>query len=385
MHADQDQLQRSLEKSGALPTNMLWWQRKGILGWWLNLTAPPRPADMSSLRIREYVRKAELTSVSILAVFAFLTAIISNSLSDPSTAVAAIIMVVVLIITAFLNRAGKVYTAGYLLIIFMVLVVALSILGAKGGLRLTWFITYDLFTIPIFLSSVITHRRTSLIFAFIVAIFIVADYSFQPHAFLNGMGAQHFDEIAYEVAQPNFNWWAMINRNVALVLFSGFFGWLAALSFEKALNWAEQAKGEAVVALAVADFKEQTSQELSQFLNELIEAFVTQANGQTRYLQPRALDDPFYQATILLNDRLRRFESLRRQQAIWAPGYIEQEIQTLSKLLGNIAKGRLDFKELAPNRFHSQVDILNDLAKQIYILVYPHSSYRNNPFFGRDV
>jgi hypothetical protein len=358
-------------------SSTLWWQRKGILGWWLNMTAPPRPADMSPLPIREFIRKAELTSVIILAVFAYLVAIISNSLSDPSTAQAVIIMVVVLVIAIWLNRKGRTYIAAYTLIIAMISLIAFAVIGAQGGLRLIWFTTYDLFAIPIFASALILHKRMSLLFALIVAAFIIGDYSLHPHALITGMGANQFDEIAYELAQPYFNWWAMINRNVSIVIFSGILGWLAAFSFEKALAWAEQARNEATIAHALVDYKERSTQELSLFLNEVVEAFVAQANGQTKYLQPRPINDSFHQATLLLNERLRRFERLRRQQNIWSSDQVVQAIQQLTMLLGQIAAGRISAQALAPQHFHSQVEFIDELAAQIYTLLHARQTYPN--------
>lgn len=85
--------------------------RTGIVGWWLNLTAPPVPGRVLPLRERERLRKAELTSFSILAVFLFLLALVSNSLAHPSTAQAVIVMAVGLVVAAFLNRAGWTRTA----------------------------------------------------------------------------------------------------------------------------------------------------------------------------------------------------------------------------------------------------------------------------------
>ena len=62
------------------------WERKGIWGWWLDLTAPARPPSGAPIGLIEQVRKAELTSYSILAIFVCLIALISNSLADPGTA-----------------------------------------------------------------------------------------------------------------------------------------------------------------------------------------------------------------------------------------------------------------------------------------------------------
>lgn len=357
----------------------LLWQRKGFLGWWFALTAPPRPADMSSFRTREYTRRGEMTSLTILAVFLFLMGIISNSLSDPSTAESAVVLVIALVIAAIFNRYGRVSVAAYITLIFMMTAIMLSIVQAKGGLRLIWFTTYDLFCIPVFFSSLIIHRRASPIFALIAAAFIIGDYTVHPHALLNSpLGAHNFDEMAYEVSQPFFNWWALINRNVLLIIFTGFFGWAAAFSFEKALMWAEQARGEAIVANAIANYKEATAQELSQFLNELVEVFVAQANGTVRLLRERPVNDPFHQASLLLNERLRRFEAMRKQQSIWGTGQVAQGVLRLSNLLAAVTRGQVPIQMLA--RFKTEIEVVDFLAQQVYAMLKPReTSFSNAP------
>src|SRR5215472_11779336 len=87
--------------------------RTGLLGWWLNLTAPPWPSNSVPIAERERLRKAELSSYSFLALFAFLVALLSNSLADPATAEAVGLMGVCLLVAAFLNRGGHTRLAAY--------------------------------------------------------------------------------------------------------------------------------------------------------------------------------------------------------------------------------------------------------------------------------
>lgn len=259
----------------------------------------------------------------------------------------------------------------------MVLVIALSLVEAKGGLRLIWFTTYDLFAVPVFFSALIIHRRAAPILACICIAFVVADYALAPHALLNSpLGAHHFDELQYEVAQPFFNWWALINRNVGIILFSGFFSWLAAFSFEKALVWAEQAKDEAAFANAFAEYKEAASQELSHFLNEMVDVFVAQANNEIRLLRPRASNDPFYQATLLLNERIRRFAQLKRQQDAWGANLVSQDVRGLSNTLTGIMQGQVPIRALT--EFQASSEAVGFLAQQIYTVLKPLYA----PFFA---
>lgn len=347
------------------------WERQGILGWWLNLTAPPRPQEMSSLQVRERVRKSELISLVSAFVAAFLLALLSNSLSDPSTAVAAIIMGIALTVALIFNRLGKIQLAAYIVIIFMLFVVAISLIFAKGGLRLIWFTTFDLFTVPVFLSSLIIRRRASLYCAVITAVFVIVYYIYEPHALLNGFGAHNFDELLYEVNQPYFSWYALINRNVALIIFSGIFGWLAALSFESALEWAEQSRSEASVATALAKYKAQSEQGLILFLQETTQAFAAQANGHMQLIRDRPLTDPLHDAVIFLNAQLRRMESVRKLQTTSPASQVLREIKRLTDLIDEIMAGAtmVQYLNPGPGRFYSTYDEVNATAKKLYEII----------------
>src|SRR5690242_5694243 len=90
-------------------------RRAGLVGWWLNLTAPSWPDRSLPIQERERLRKAELTSFSILAIFAFLIALVSNSLADLTTAQAVGLMAIILLVAAILNRTGRTRAAAYLI------------------------------------------------------------------------------------------------------------------------------------------------------------------------------------------------------------------------------------------------------------------------------
>src|SRR5690348_4064547 len=88
-------------------------KRSGLAGWWLDLTAPPRPSGSVSLAERERIRKAELSSYSILAVFILLLILVSDALTQPSARLAIIAMAIGLCIAALLNHFGWTRTAAY--------------------------------------------------------------------------------------------------------------------------------------------------------------------------------------------------------------------------------------------------------------------------------
>lgn len=325
-------------------------QRRGIVGWWLNLTSPPVPNYVLPINERERLRKAELTSFSIIAVFAFLIALVSNSLEDPATAQAVGIMAVGLFIAAILNRAGRTRAAAYLIPSLMMLVIVAAILGA--GLDALTLPAYDLFVLPIFLTSLTGNRRAPWIFSFIAIAIIVADFTLQQHGVINGTSlpngrATNFDSIQYWTGI--FNWWGMINRHIALAFFAGFFGWLGARSVDFAISRADRAE-------EVAEFERRELENKRQIeiaAQHLLEVHTRVANGD--FNSRAALDrgNVLWSVGQSLNNLLQRLQ--RQGQSEYQLRRTEEEAQRLATALDEVNAGRYP---LWPARAGTVIDLL---------------------------
>lgn len=327
-------------------------ERRGIIGWWLNLTAPPVPDHVLQISERERLRKAELTSFSIIAVFAFLIALVSNSLEDPATAQAVGIMAVGLFIAALLNRTGRTRIAAYLIPSLMMLVILGAILGA--GLDALTLPAYDLFVLPIFLTSLTGNRRAPWIFTFIAIAIIIADFTLQQHGVINGATppngrATNFDSIQYWTGI--FNWWGMINRHVALAFFAGFFGWLGSRSVDNAIARADRAE-------EVAEFERrelESKRQIELAAQHLLEVHTRVANGD--FNSRAALDrgNVLWSVGQSLNNLLQRLQ--RQGQAEYQLRRTEEEAQRLATALDEVNAGRYP---LWPARANTVVDLLID-------------------------
>jgi hypothetical protein len=233
---------------------------------------PPLNAPVSE---RERIRKAELTSMMILAIFIILVALLSNSLTDPSTGEAVGAMFIFLIIASILNRTGRTRSAAYLVpIVFMLLIMA-AIVQAKGGLTLIWFPAYDLLAIPVIISSLTADRTAPWILAAAASIFIVADFLLAPQGIIHApaFGASAYQELQYQLSV--WGPWGLVNRHVILVLSCGFLGWLGARSVDGAIRRADRAEEIAHLESLVADQK----RALDYGVDQLTQAFVRSANG----------------------------------------------------------------------------------------------------------
>jgi hypothetical protein len=277
-------------------------RRRGLVGWWLNLTAPAWPKRTLPIGERERLRKAELTSFSILAVFLLLVSLVSNSLAHPATAQAVLVMGAGLVVAGVLNRRGNTRTAAYLVPTLLMLVIAAAIVRSAGGLQLALLPAYDLFALPVFLISLIGDRRATWVFAGAAVVFILVDFSVQPHAHITAPGAQGFDDIRYAIGQVT--WWGEVNRHVALVLFAALFGWLGARSVDLAIRRADRAEEVAALEHAVADQKRR----LDHGVRQILETHVRVANGDFSARAPTNQQNVLWQIAASLNNLLTRLQ-----------------------------------------------------------------------------
>ncbi|MGZ6321307.1 MAG: hypothetical protein ACXWQR_18655, partial [Ktedonobacterales bacterium] len=327
-------------------------ERRGIVGWWLNLTAPPVPSHVLLVGERERLRKAELTSFSIIAVFVFLIALVSNSLADPATAQAVGIMAVGLLIAAILNRTGRTRAAAYLIPSLMMLVTIAAILGSD--LNTILFPAYDLFVLPIFLSSLTGNRRAPWFFAIFAIAFIAIDFAIQPHELITASSPQFGSAVKFDTIvfwTQSFTWWGMINRHVALAFFAGFFGWLGARSVDFAITRADRAE-----ELAELERRElENKRQIETAAQHLLEVHTRVANGD--FSTRAALDrgNVLWSVGQSLNNLLQRLQ--RQGQSEYQLRRTEEEAQRLATALDEVNAGRYP---LWPARANTVVDLLID-------------------------
>jgi hypothetical protein len=338
--------------------------RSGLVGWWLNLTAPPRPAGILVLAERERIRKAELTSYGILAVFAFLLIVVSYTLTQPSVRIAVIAMAIGLCVAALLNRSGWTRTAAYLVPLLLMAMMMLAVVAAPGGLSYPWLFAYDLLAIPILLAAITLDKRAPWVLAFLAVVFILLDFFLQPHNIINAQGVSNFDHIAY--TERTVGWWGMVNRPLALVGFAAFLSWLGARSVEQAIARADHAEEILRLQQSFAETEAKRTEQVNAFIQQLVEAFVAQASGTERYLEVPD-DHPLAATAQFLNQRLERLRGGSRDEG-WRARQIASAVKLLEEQLMAVATGAAPLGYLQPPYFHTQVQQVDRLAALIYTL-----------------
>lgn len=318
------------------PPNVSIGRREGLMGWWLNLTAPPWPDYPIPVAQRERLRKAELTSFSILAIFAFLIALVSNSLADPTTAQAVGLMAIFLMVAAILNRTGRTRTAAYLVPGVLMLLLAAVVIQEKG-LALIGLPIYDLFVIPVVLVSLTGNRNAPWVFALVAIAFVVGSYQLEQPQVITLTNGGTFNGILYE--QQIFGVWGMINRHVSLLFFAAFFGWLGARSVDHAIARADRAEEIARLEHAIA---EQTRQ-LEEGVRAIQQTHVRIANGDFAARAPLAQDHILWQISVSLNNMIQRL-----QRSADAEQMLKRTKAEVDRLMEEIQRARAGQRPLWP-------------------------------------
>lgn len=342
------------------------WRRRGVVGWWLNLTAPPSPPQGAPVSMQERVRKAELTSVSILLVFLLLLALVSNSLVNIATAEAVGILGSGLIVAGFLNRNGWTRTAAYLVPSMFMLALIGALVG-EGNIRAIVFPLYDLFALAIIISGFIADRRAPWILLVISLAITFVSYFYAPHQLISVGGAINFDEIGYEL--KIFGWWGLINRDVALLFFAAFFSWLGARSVEKALARADRADEIAALQKAARQRAKQLADAISAFVDEIVAVFAAFRNGKQAYLRARHHHDPFSPHVHFLNKYLEDNVQLHAEQQRLKQGELARATQSLVTLIEQIRQGWVPVRALGPDQLPAEAQPLRALAASYYALM----------------
>jgi hypothetical protein len=302
------------------------------------------------------LRKAELTSYSILAVFAFLLALVSNSLADPSTAQAVLFMAIGLTVAAILNRFGWTLIAAFLVPILLMAVIALAVLGALQ-LDIILFPAFDLFVLPIFLTSLIINRRAPWLFALVAIGFIVAVFFYEPHALTTATTppdghATNFDMIAYYTGI--FGWWGMLNRHIGLILFAAFFGWLGARSQESSILRADRAEELAELERRELD----RTHELEEGVRQLLAVHVHLANGDFNVRAPAIRNSLLWQIGSSLNNLIARLGRLA--QADFVLRRTQEEANRVTEAIYMLNSGR---QPIWPAPSNTPLDRLVDVLR----------------------
>jgi len=288
---------------------------RGWLGFWFALAAPPRPEEeLTSALQREELRKAELTSIFLLA-FALvgtlgLPVVFLNLPQSviPSAVVGYLVFYVLVVLIAWLNRRGAIRTAASLLVTVLMVAIALRTTPLFGSDQQTaQFLLpdYDSFAFGILLSTLILPRRFIVPFAVLALGYVIVDFLAFPHC-TNGVCLQTSNSDSFSI----------LFHAGLLLLTLAIGGWLVSRSVEQTVIRADRAEELVAAERRIADQTRLLSEQKTRLeagIAQILETHRRVAAGDFSACAPLQEDNELWQIGRSLNILLARYATLAQE------------------------------------------------------------------------
>jgi hypothetical protein len=246
------------------------WQDR-LLGWWYDLTAHPEPPANVSFVRREAVRRVRLFStvafffLLILLIFLPACLFLKNHLVIYMDGA----IICITVFTLMLNRAGRTFLAGVILVLASEIVLTAVIMTTlpldEPSIQL-----YDLYLIVDLLAVSLIPPQSIFALAFVNSLFIGLDLVFQPHT--QGMATDLVTQFI-----------PMLVRPVGLQIIIAGVAYLWVRSATRAITRADRAEMVAKLEHTLAEERahfEQAKVQLEQSIQQLVKTHADAMNGQ---------------------------------------------------------------------------------------------------------
>jgi hypothetical protein len=298
-------------------------ERRGLLGWWLRLTAPPGAQQYeraASHQERERLRRSQLTSFTAPFVFIAPLLLLQQASVDTGTLIGILVLMSVSLLALLFNRAGKQTAAALFLILAMDGVIEGALLTAPGGLGSGWLLSFDLFIIPLIAVGVLLQRRFLWIFLLLHVGCILGDFYGLPHTQDLTLLIKQWHGPAIAFARP-----------VLIQIGGCLFSFIEVRSTDEAIRRADRAQLVVALQRSIAREKEDLERSVLEIQNILTRA----ANGDFAVRSSLPQEHALWRINVALNTlftRLQRSKQTERQ--------VEQEIQRLADALQAARRGQ---------------------------------------------
>lgn len=299
-----------------------------LLTAWQWIVVPPGAEHYeraSSAHQREKLRRAKLTAVFINCAMFTPLLLLAQSQVDGATAGAVLGTICLGVCVLVVNRLGYHQTAAMLSVLGVDLVIegALLLGTHTSGLSSAWLQTFDLFVLPLTVTSMLLPSMAIWVVAALHIGLILGDYYLLPHtADLTAMVHQwNGDSTAFA-------------RPMLLQVVGAIFCAAMVRSVTRAIWRADRAEEIALLEHQVAEQKQQ----LESGVREILTTLVRNANGDRTVrvrLQPNNL---LWQVSVAINTMLSRLQ--RAERAVFTLQRTEDEIHRLVLALDDADAGR---------------------------------------------
>jgi hypothetical protein len=264
-------------------------RRRGLMAWWLDLTAPPPAPPSASLDEQERRRKAELSAYVLLGLLVMGLALIPNGLVNLPTLMFSVVMIATALVAGALNRTNHTRVAAIVIIVTFSLALG-GALATAPQLDLMWMPALDFFGLPVLLAGLLLSRRAPFVVAGLGAVVVVLLLELKPRD--SGLG--------HMVAVLGI--YHFMVRPFTMLLIVAVASWLWARSVERAIIRADRAEELATMEHAIVEQKRR----LESGIQDLLETHVRVANGDFSARAGTSQENVLWQIAVSLNNLLAR-------------------------------------------------------------------------------
>jgi len=275
-------------------------QDRGPLEWWYALTAPPEVSVNASFDERELARRGRLTSAVLLAVIllglvpVFTSFFTKNRVFIPSLLISLVFDAVAL----WLNRRGKINTAGVVALLVVSGGIIFNILSVRGGLDISLLNLFDLLVQGELIAvSLLPARSVFLVMLTNIFFFFVA-VTFVPHT--------HTMAIALQTRG-----YSLLLTPIILQVIVAVVTYLWVSNTTKAIKRADRAEVIAALQRTLAEQNEQVAVQKAQLdagIQQLVQTHAQAANGNLHMRATLPVDRTLWPLAGALNTLLTRFQ-----------------------------------------------------------------------------
>jgi hypothetical protein len=287
-----------------------------------------------------------------IALILFLPATLTDTLSIFSIGFA----LIGLLLIVLLNRKGFVTTAG----VFMVALVIAATMGSVVGspdyaVHLVDLPTYDFLVIAIVLGASVLPRSSAFIIAAVNIAAMYVDLIFQGKSkdLLDAMSMLSLPTIA--------------GRPVVIQVITALIAFLWARGMDEAVRRADRVEELRAIELRFVEAEAARAEQVEEFVQEMIKAISMLANGQEGVIW-LSTSHPWQHQATFINRQLKQFYKLKQANR-GENEHIAYAAEMLLLMVQRISRGQSLVNELAPGQFSTQVPVVNEIARHLYVLL----------------
>ncbi len=317
------------------------------IGWWYYFAAPPAPAHVEELPLkdREFLRRGKLTSIALLIELIELIIQSVPTVNDGTNAFLFIMLsIAFLVIAVLFNRAGKLLLAG-LLVIFVMDAGMISVLALPPAipLKLAQIPFVFLLVQPLLISVLLFPAWSILVVAAINMLATALMLLFLPRA-------PEFQTYMHTHSGPIFGIPLTIQLLAALI------SYIVITSLQESLVRADKAEEVTKLQQVMAEHalsELQMKRLLEASIEEIVSGLSRFANGDNQARIRLEQGNHLWTVAATINNMISRFVRLREQE-----GPKEQTSIAVRAYLREIQMARITGKPLPESQSGTDVDIL---------------------------